>query len=251
MVTFRSIMEIKAEEWLEAMDLSADDVPDVVIVEGSWWRAQRTEWRLSYLSDVRELKFPDIFWGRWKDHKVAFCMAYGAPRTVEIIHLFGVMGCKLAVQIGTCGGLQSHLKPGDIILPEVAFCREGVAHMYGTPDAVLGSSDWLDKAQIHLQERDITTYRGPHVTWSSLFTETPQMMEAWHQAGYLSVEMETATTYAVARYFDMPAVSMVVVWDDLTRGRRFLDPLPPGGQEALDRSNQAVFEVALELAEQL
>jgi hypothetical protein len=44
---------------------------------------------------------------------------------------------------------------------------------------------------------------------------------------------------------------MVVVWDDLTRGRRFLDPLPPGGQQALDRSNQAVFEVALELAEQL
>jgi purine-nucleoside phosphorylase len=63
--------------------------------------------------------------------------------------------------------------------------------------------------------------------------------------------METATTYAVARYFNMPAVSMVVVWDDLTRGRRFLDPLPPGGQEALDRSNQVIFEVALELAEQV
>jgi purine-nucleoside phosphorylase len=77
------------------------------------------------------------------------------------------------------------------------------------------------------------------------------MMEAWHKAGFLSVEMETATTYAVARYFDMAAVSMVVVWDDLTRGRRFLDPLPPGGQEALDISNQAVYEVALELAEQL
>ena len=251
MVNFRSIMEIEAEEWLEAMALSAEDIPDVVMVEGSWWRAQRQEWRLGYLEDVRELTFPDIYWGRWKDRKVAFCMAYGAPRTVEIIHLFGVLGTKLAVQIGTCGGLQSHLNPGDIILPEVAFCREGVAHMYGAPDAVLGSGKWLDKAEQILKTRDHTTYRGPHVTWSSLFTETPQMMEAWHKAGYLSVEMETATTYAVARYFDMPAVSMVVVWDDLTRGRRFLDPLPPGGQEALDRSNQTVFEVALELAEQL
>lgn len=251
MVNFHSIMEITAEQWLDAMGLSADDVPDVVIVEGSWWRAQRTEWRLGYLSDVRELDFPDIFWGKWKDKKVAFCMAYGAPRTVEIIHLFGVLGSKLAVQIGTCGGLQSHLKPGDIILPEVAICREGVAHMYGTPDAVLGSADWLDKAQEELVARGHTIYRGPHVTWSSLFTETPQMMEAWHKAGYLSVEMETATTYAVARYFNMPAVSMVVVWDDLTRGRHFLDPLPPGGQEALDKSNQAVFEVALKLAEEL
>jgi uridine phosphorylase len=161
-----------------------------------------------------------------------------------------VLGTKLAVQIGTCGGLQSHLKPGDIILPEVAICREGVAHMYGAPDAVLGSPQWLDRAEALLRDRDQQTYRGPHITWSSLFTETPQKMEAWHRAGYLAVEMETATTYAVARHFNMPAVSMVVVWDDLTRGRRFLDPLPEGGQAALDRANQSVYEVALALAEE-
>jgi uridine phosphorylase len=244
-------MDIDADEWLEAMKLSADEIPDVVIVEGTWWREQSTKQRLAHLEDVRELAFPDIFWGRWKDKKVAFCCAYGAARTVEVIHLFGALGTKLAVQIGTCGGLQSHLKPGDIILPEVAFCRDGVAHLYGTPDAVLGSTEWIEKAQKLLEARDHTTYRGPHVTWSSLFTETPQMMESWHRAGYLSVEMETATTFAVARYFNMAAVSMVVVWDDLTRGKRFLDPLPPGGQEALDKANRSIYDVALALAEQL
>jgi uridine phosphorylase len=251
MALFRSIMDITAPEWLEAMKLSDGDIPDVVIVEGSWWRQQRNNWRLGYLTDVRELAFPDIFWGRWKDKKIVFCCAYGAARTVEIIHLFGVLGTKLAVQIGTCGGLQSHLKPGDVILPEVVSCREGIAAMYGASDIVLGSSEWIDKAQNLLNKRDHTTYRGLHVTWSSLFTETAQMMDAWHRAGYLSVEMETATTFAVARHFNMPAVSMIVVWDDLTRGRRFLDPLPPGGQEALNRANQSVYEVALELAEAL
>jgi uridine phosphorylase len=250
-VTFRSIMDISAEEWLDSMKLSADDIPDAVIVEGTWWRQQRTDWRLSYLSDVRELAFPDIFWGRWKDKKIVFCPAYGAARTVEIIHIFGAIGTKLAVQIGTCGGLQSHLKPGDIILPEVALCREGVAHMYGTPDAVMGTQTQIDRAQALLQARELTTYRGNHVTWSSLFTETSQMMEAWHHAGYLSVEMETATTFAVARHFNMEALSMVVVWDDLTRGRRFLDPLPVGGEEALNRGNEAIYEVALALAEEI
>lgn len=251
MTIFRSIMDIGADEWLDAMKLSADDIPDVVIVEGSWWRQQRTDWRLGYLSDVRELEFPDIFWGRWQDRKIAFCCAYGAARTVEIIHLFGVLGTKLAIQIGTCGGLQAHLKPGDIILPEVVSCREGIAQLYGTPDAVLGSADWIDRAQKSLEARGHTTYRGLHMTWSSLFAETAQMMEAWHRAGYLSVEMETATTFAVARHFNMAAVSMVVVWDELTRGRRFLDPLPPGGLEALNRANQSVYETALALAEQV
>ncbi len=251
MATVKSILDITAEEWLAAMELSADEIPDVVIVEGSWWRQQRTDWRLSYLTDVRELVFPDIFWGRWQDKKVAFCCAYGAPRTAEIIHIFAQIGTKLAVQIGTCGGLQSHLKSGDVILPEVAFCRDGVAHLYNAPEAAIGFPKWLARAQQQLEARNHTVYRGAHVTWSSLFTETAVMMDAWHQAGYLSVDMETATTYAVARHFGQTAVSLLVVWDDLTRGKRFLDPLSEIEQADLDRSNQAVFEVALALAEEI
>ena len=63
MTNLKSLLEITADEWLQALKLPAEDIPDIVIIEGSWWRAQRTEWRLSYLTDVRELEFPDIFWG--------------------------------------------------------------------------------------------------------------------------------------------------------------------------------------------
>lgn len=251
MPTYRSIRDISREEWLDALELNPSDIPDCVIVEGSWWRAQRTEWRLSYLDEARELKFPDMYMGKWKDKKVAFCCAYGAPRTVEVIHIFSKLGVKLAVQIGTCGGLQPHLKTGDIILPKVAFCREGVGQMYGAADAAEGSMEWIDASQKILQAKGHTTYIGSHVTWSSLFTESPQMIEAWHNAGLLSVEMETATTFAVARYFNVPAVSLIVVWDDLLRGKRFLDPLSAEDQKNLDAANTAVFETALALTETL
>ncbi len=251
MTNFRSILDIEADEWLEAMALAPDEIPDVVIVEGSWWRAERQAWRLGYLQEVRELAFPDIFWGRWGDKKVAFCMAYGAPRTVEIIHLFGKIGTKLAIQIGTCGGLQSHLQSGDIILPETAVCRDGVAHLYGDNEAAFASLDWVNRAQTALQARQHTTHRGAHMTFSSLFAETPEMMAVWHQAGFLSVDMETATTFSVAASLNMPALSMLVVWDDLTRGKRFLDPMTAAEQAALDRANESVYEVALALTEQL
>ena len=245
---FRSILDLTAEEWLKAMGLTADEVPDVVIVEGSWWRKQRQEWRLGYLTDVRELNFPDIYWGRWQDKKVAFCMAYGAPRTVEVIYLFGKLGSKLAVQIGTCGGLQSHLKSGDVILPESATCRDGVSHLYGDNEASFADLDCVKAAEILLGERGHQTYRGGHMTFSSLFAETPEMMALWNQAGYLSVDMETATTFSVAKFCGISAVSMLVVWDDLTRGKRFLDPLTDEELSALDRANESVYEVALQLA---
>lgn len=77
------------------------------------------------------------------------------------------------------------------------------------------------------------------------------MIEAWHNAGLLSVEMETATTFAVARYFNVPAVSLIVVWDDLLQGKRFLDPLSAEDQKNLDAANTAVYETALALTETL
>jgi uridine phosphorylase len=207
-------MEISAAEWLAALRLPQADIPDIVIVEGTWWRAERTAWRLSYLEDVRELAFPDIFFGRWQGRKVIYCCAYGAPRTVEIIHLFGLLGAQLAVQIGTCGGLQPHLQTGDIILPTTALCREGVAHYYGTPESVDAAPAWVARAQEWLIQRGHTTYTGAHLTWSALFAQDAALVERWHAAGYLAVDMETATTLAVSRYFGMAALSMLVVWDD-------------------------------------
>ncbi|MBW7885767.1 MAG: hypothetical protein H3C34_24675 [Caldilineaceae bacterium] len=251
MTTYRSIMEITAAEWLQALRLPASDIPDVVIVEGSWWRAQRTGWRLGYLENVRELNFPDIFWGRWRGRKVVYCCAYGAPRTVEIIHLFGVLGARLAVQIGTCGGLQTDLKPGDIILPTAAACRDGVAHLYSKHDSAGADQQWLRVAQHQLVTRGHVTHVGPHITWSALFAQNGDNVQAWHTAGYLAVDMESATTLAVAQHFGLPALSMLVVWDDLTRGRSFLDPLTPEEQRRLDAGNSAVYEVALSLAEKL
>ena len=194
MTAFRSVMEITAEEWLQSLKLPSEDIPDAVILEGSWWRQQRTTWRLGYLSEVRECEFPDIFWGRWRGKKVVYCCAYGAPRAVEIVHLFGIPGAKLVFQIGTCGGLQPHLKPGDIILPDTALCREGVACLYGAMEAAIASPKWLTYAETELRSREHTTQCGTHLTWSALFAQNGRKVESWHRLGYLAVDMETAAT---------------------------------------------------------
>lgn len=76
------------------------------------------------------------------------------------------------------------------------------------------------------------------------------MVEDWHNSGYMSVDMETATTLAVARSFGMDAVSMLVVWDELLRGRSFLDPLEPDHQRAFDSAYSDLFAIALQLVDE-
>lgn len=251
MSDFRSILDVTRNEWLDALQLEETEIPEAVVVEGSWWRAARQASRLSYLSDVRELAIPDVFWGRSGHKRIAFAMAYGAARAVEIIHIFGVLGSSLAIQIGTCGGLQAHLRPGDVVVPGEVRGEDGVAHLYGRGAETSASALWVERARTALRAQGRTTYTGRHVTFSSLFSETVEMMALWQADGFLSVDMETATTMSVAEELGLERVSLLVVWDELTRGRRFLDPMADDDLAALNESNRLVYEVALGLIEQI
>ena len=126
----KAVMDLNRGEWLNALGMDTADIPKAVIMEGSWWRAQRTAWRLSYLDDVRELAFPDMFYGLWQGSPVVYSCVYGAPRAVELAHLFGVLGTPRMVMIGTCGALDPRLATGDVVVPSKAVAREGVAHLY-------------------------------------------------------------------------------------------------------------------------
>lgn len=247
----RSIMDLTAGEWQGALGIADEDLPVAVISEGTWWREQRTRERLDLLDDVRESAFPDIFVGRRNGKPIAYCNAYGAPRAVEIAHVFGSIGADLAVQIGTCGGLQSELSPGDIVVPDRVVCREGVAGLYGGSDQVDADPDWSRRARSLLADQGHTVHGGTNLTWYSIFAQSGQMVERWHEDGYESVDMETGTTLAVARYFNMKAISMLVVWDELLQGRSFLDPLGPLHQAEFDRSSSAIFDTALKMVDEL
>ena len=234
---------------MTALGMDQSEVPQAVIMEGSWWRAQRTEWRLSYLDDVRELAFPDMFYGFWQGSPVVYSCVYGAPRAVELAHLFGVLGTPRMVMIGTCGALDPELATGDVVVPSRAVAREGVAHLYNTvaEDTGIVHSDPVLTAlgRTALESRGVRTADSLHLTWTSIFAQSGAMVEEWRHAGYGSVDMEAAILLAVAKHFGFAATALLAVWDQLTADRSFLDPLTPEEQTRLDAANTAVFEAAL------
>ena len=247
----RAVMDLGREEWLDALGMDPDDIPQAVIMEGSWWRAQRTEWRLSYLDDVRELAFPDMFYGLWQGSPVVYSCVYGAPRAVELAHLFGVLGTPRMVMIGTCGALDPGLATGNVVVPSQAVAREGVAHLYKTvaeDTGIVHSDPGLTAlGSAALEKREVRTADSLHLTWSSIFAQSGAMVEEWRELGYGSVDMETATLFAVAKHFGFAATALLVVWDQLTADRSFLDPLTLEEQKRLDTANTIAFEAALDI----
>ena len=74
------------------------------------------------------------------------------------------------------------------------------------------------------------------------------MCAGWTAEGIVSIDMETSTVIAVGGKFGASTLSMLSVWDALPHGRTFMEPLAWEDQARLTRSNEKIFEVALEVA---
>lgn len=240
----------RKEDWCRALGLDEADIPGLVVLEGSWWQRERTAERLAALDDVRELNFPAYHWGRRRTDGLAVMYAciYGAARAVEPVHVFGQLGTPLVVQIGSCGSLQSAVHTGDVVLAEQAAIGEGASQYYDGSVSSWATTALVDRAEKEFVARGFAVHRGGHVTTSALFAQPPERVAAWHQAGYLAVDMETSAVFSAARFFGMQAVSLLYVWDELLAGRSFLHSYTEAEQAAQARASATMMEVALTMA---
>lgn len=244
-----AILDYSAQIWRDALEMPQGQEPDALILEGTWWRADATKARLAHLDDVRELPFPDMFVGTWHGLSIAYCCAYGAARAVEPAHIFAQMGTPLLIQIGTCGTLDVEISTGMVALPESCAARDGVSQYYGAGETVHTAPELVNIAEAALNARDVGTTRAKHLTWPSLFAQSDEMCGNWTAEGLVSIDMETSAVIAVGNKYGAKTLSMLSVWDALPHGRTFMDPLEPDDAERLSRSNQIVFDVALQVVE--
>lgn len=243
-----AVLDFDREVWDVALVAALPDVPDVLILEGTWWRDDATRSRLARLRDVTELPFPDIYVGRYGDAVVAYCCAYGAARAVEPAHVFAQCGTPLVIQIGTCGALVPGIASGDIAVPRGATARDGISHLYGAGPKVRFDGEWSARATAILRDGGAQVHETRHLTWPSLFAQSDAMCAGWAAEGLETVDMEAAAVAAVAERFGAACITLLVTWDQLDEGRTFLDPLSEDAADALRRANVTTFETALRLA---
>ncbi|HKG25872.1 MAG TPA: hypothetical protein VKB09_09505 [Thermomicrobiales bacterium] len=88
--------------------------------------------------------------------------------------------------------------------------RPGLQRATASLDLVDWACDRVDS--------DIECHRGPIWTTAALLAEGDAEIDAWYREGYLAVDMETATTFAVAGHFNMRRLSLLVVFDNPRQG---------------------------------
>jgi purine-nucleoside phosphorylase len=181
---------------------------------------------------------------------VGFACVYGASMASEVVHIFGVLGTRAAIQVGNCGALADDFGAGDLFVAERAYCGEGAARYY-KPDG-----EWVTASTSLLGSRTLSALApgqcraGVIYTTAALFAEGEADVERWFREGFAAVDMETAATYAVAEHFGMDRIAILYGFDNPRRREHLL--LSDAEKDARRATgNESMIRLALDLAAEI
>lgn len=236
------------KDWLKVVGLHPNEVPEIIILEGTWWRTERERQRLARLSAPRSLAAPDWWLGTYGRYRVLYACLYGAARAVEPVLMIGPYGTRAVIQIGSCGGLHSCLRTGDLLVPSPVLGADGVSTCLSPGPSYKATAELTASLKAAGERMGELVRTGPTVsecTLSQLRPQDPEMTR-WIENGYLGVDLETAAVYAASEQLGVGHAAVLYVWDQHWEDRNWSDPLPPEVEARRVRAEERMFDVALE-----
>lgn len=249
------LKDLTKSDWLRILDIPEARIPSVLILRGT--RNFRTQYQamLPLFENVLAVGTPngileDVFLGERRGVGIGFACVYGPSMASEIVHVFGVLGTRAVIQTGNCGALSARISAGDLFIATEAFCGEGAAAYYLADRTTVPASDeCVASRTLRGAVRDGCHF-GAIYTTAALFAESAEDLERWAASGFAAVDMETATTYAVAAHFGMQRVSILYAFDNPRQQEHLLlNDAEKDARRAI--GNIRMRELAFELAEEL
>ena len=150
----------------------------------------------------------------------------GGPSTAICIEELKNIGIEYLIRVGTCGGMQQNVLPGDIIIPTGAIRAEGTSKEYVPIEfPAVADYDLVDALKKSTEKLEYNYHLGVvHCKDSFYGQHQPERMpvgyelknkwDAWIKAGALASEMETAALFTVSSTLRMKAAAvLLVIWN--------------------------------------
>jgi len=241
--------DLTKSDWQALLNIPDERIPSALIIRGTRALKRYCAEMRRYFSDILDICDPnvvidDVFIGQLKGTCVAFASVYGAPMASEIVHVFGVLGTPLVIQVGCCGALAGPLTAGDLLAVSSAYCGEGASQYYKQDGKEVSATLRFQENLCSAGEEPFKIHCGRVYSTSALFAESSEDIEKWAAQGFWGVDMETAATFAVAEYFGMDRGALLYVYDCPRNGEHILT----SDEEKSRRrqlGNQRMIQVAL------
>ncbi len=222
------------------------DIAETVLMPGDPYRAKwAAETFLEAPKLVNEVRGMLGFTGTYKGAPVTIHgSGMGMPSlSIYANELIRDYGAKTLIRIGSCGGMQPHVKLRDIIIAMTASSLSTPSsgmfkELNFAPCADYGL---LSAAVAEAKGKDVGLHVGGIYSSDVFYDERPDLNEQMVRHGILGVEMEAAELYNLAARYGVRALAVLTVSDHLQTG----EALPSDQRE---KSFGDMVEIALNAA---
>lgn len=141
----------------------------------------------------------------------------GAPMAAATLELCIALGCRKFVACGGAGVLDGNIAVGHVVVPTSAVRDEGTSYHYlPAGREVAPTKRALGAIERVLKRNGVDYVKGKTWTTDGLFRETRDKVVRRRAEGCLTVEMEAAAFFAVARFRGVEFGQILYGGDDLS-----------------------------------
>jgi uridine phosphorylase len=230
------------------------DLTDIALIPGDPGRVDRIADHCDESETVAQNREYKVVNATYGDRELTICSTgIGCPSAAIALEEMANVGVETFIRVGTTGALQSDIEIGDMIVATGAAKNEGTSKRYedveypAVPDYEVLSS-LVDSAEANDEEVHV----GPIASDDAYYAETDEHVADWADAGLLSVEMEAAAVFTLARRRGLSAGAICTVDGNLVEGTQKGtdtedDELPEKAKNNVGRA----IDIALEATTQL
>jgi uridine phosphorylase len=185
--------------------------------------------------------------GRGKNAVTVAWPGLTGPFAAAVLEELIALGGRKFIACGSAGVLDSGIPAGRVVLPVAALRDEGTSYHYQR------GGRWCRPHRAALtalreacRERGVDVLEGKTWTTDAVYRETPRQVRRRRAQGCITVEMEAATFFAVARFREIVFGQVLYAADDVSG-----DEWRPRGWNRRWRTREELFLLALDACRRL
>ncbi|MFC6733538.1 MULTISPECIES: nucleoside phosphorylase [unclassified Haladaptatus] len=200
--------------------VSEGDVHDIALIPGDPGRVDRIASQCENVELVAENREYKVVNAEFEGRELTICSTgIGCPSAAIAVEELSRVGVETFIRVGTTGALQRGIEIGDMIVATGAAKNEGTSKRYEDVEfPAVPDFDVLSELVNAAEANDEDVHVGPIASDDAFYAETDEFVEAWEAANLLSVEMEAAAVFTLARRKGLRAGAICTVDGNLVEG---------------------------------
>ncbi|WP_266078773.1 nucleoside phosphorylase [Haladaptatus caseinilyticus] len=232
------------------------DLNDIALIPGDPGRVDRIAKQCDTSDVVSENREYKVVNAEYEGVPLTICSTgIGCPSATIAIEEMEAVGVETVIRVGTTGALQQDIEIGDMVVATGAAKDEGTTRRYekdtypAVPEYNVLSA-LVDSAEAN----DEDVHVGPIASDDAFYAETDEYVSDWEEANILSVEMEAAAVFSVARRKGMRSGAICTVDGNLVKGTQKGtdtedDELPEKAKNNVERAIRISLDAVVSLSE--